>query len=65
MFMCRVLVGEYCLGQRDARAPEFRSGPLRFDSTVDRLVAPEIFVTFHDSAAYPEYVVSFRRVART
>ena len=34
---------------------------LRYDSTVDALTMPGIFVTYHDSQAYPEYLVTFRQ----
>merc|ERR1712022_11779 len=35
MFLCRVVVGEYCQGVRDALAPKVRMGNQLFDSTVD------------------------------
>ena len=70
LFLCRVIVGEYCLGHEGCVAPDERdsSNHLRFDSTVDRMVNPNgaaclpgIFVTYHDSQAYPEYLISFRQ----
>jgi hypothetical protein len=59
MFLWRVLVGEYCLGREDQPTPDVRSGTERYDSTVNILEAPTIFVTYHDSQAYPEYIVTF------
>lgn len=64
VFCCRVLVGEYAVGAKDVPAPPVRRAEphLLYDSTVDRLVQPEIFVTFHDAAAYPEYLIQFDRL---
>jgi hypothetical protein len=61
MFMCRVLVGEYCLGRKDQPTPDVRRGTELFDSTVNNLTDPTIFVTYHDSQAYPEYLVTFTK----
>ena len=63
VFLCRILVGEYCQGTKDILVPPVRrSDPhLLFDSTVDDERRPEIFVTFHDSQAYPEYLVTLYR----
>ena len=32
-----------------------------FDSTVDDVRNPSIFVTYHDAQAYPDYLVRFRQ----
>jgi len=32
---------------------------IRYDSTVDNMENPAIFVVYNDSAAYPEYLVTF------
>jgi len=61
MFLCRVLVGEYCLGRKDQPTPDVRMGTGRYDSTVNNLEDPTIFVTCHDSQAYPEYIVTFTK----
>jgi hypothetical protein len=61
MFLCRVVTGEFCLGQKDAPAPPARTGVILFDSTVDDLADPTIFVTYNDAQAYPEYLVRFRQ----
>jgi poly [ADP-ribose] polymerase 10/14/15 len=61
MFLCRVLVGEYCLGRKDQPPPDVRRGTERYDSTVNDLEAPTVFVTYHDSQAYPEYLFTFTK----
>ena len=59
IFACRVVVGEYCLGKRDALTPDVRSGHTLYDSTVNNLRSPSIFVTYHDAQAYPEFLIKF------
>ena len=60
MFLCRVVTGEFCLGESNAAVPPARTGDILFDSTVDNVRDPSIFVTYHDAQAYPEYLVKFR-----
>jgi len=59
MFLCRVVVGEYCRGVKDGIAPDVRSGHVLYDTTVDNVKDPSIYVTYHDAQAYPEYLVHF------
>jgi poly [ADP-ribose] polymerase 10/14/15 len=60
MLLCRVVTGEFGLGVPDALAPPARTGVILFDSTVNNLADPTIFVTYHDAQAYPEYLIRFR-----
>ena len=62
IFVCRVVVGEFCRGVSGAPAPSVRHGLQLFDSTVDIGSDPEIYVTYHDAQAYPEYMVTLRQV---
>ena len=48
MFACRVAIGEYCKGVLDALAPPTRYGNVLFDTTVDDVSDPGIYVTYHD-----------------
>lgn len=61
MFASRVCVGEYCKGKNDAREPDPKThgGYDLYGSTVDDVRTPGIFVTYHDSQAYPQYLVRF------
>ncbi|XP_058132149.1 protein mono-ADP-ribosyltransferase PARP10 [Dasypus novemcinctus] len=61
VFVARVLTGDYGLGCRGLRAPPLRDSggsPLRFDSVVDCLRQPSIFVIFHDTQALPTHLVT-------
>jgi hypothetical protein len=60
MFACRVLVGEYCQGRKDQPTPDVRQGFDLYDSTVDDVNKPSIFVVYHDGQAYPEYLITFK-----
>lgn len=61
MFQARVLTGEYDRGdERFVLPPMKPSGKGRYDSLVNVLSKPTIFVTFFDDHAYPEYLITFR-----
>lgn len=53
IFVVDVLVGEYCVGKVDAVQPDERPDKENelFDSTVDNLDDPSLFVTFNDAQA--------------
>ena len=55
------VVGEYCKGIKHAVTPAMRNALKNqlYDSTVDNVNDPSIFVTYHDAQAYPEYIVKF------
>jgi hypothetical protein len=64
MFLARVLVGQYTTGNAKLRKPP----PLYhnsdqfgkcYDSCVDNVDDPKIFVVFDSSQAYPEYLVEY------
>ena len=56
MFMCKVLVGEYTVGNDEMRIPpDKKPGGPRYNSTVDDDKDPHIFVTYSDVQAYPVY----------
>merc|ERR1711988_1307707 len=63
MFMCRVAHGEYCLGKNGALTPDVLDPATNrlYDSTVNNMHDPIMWVTYHDAQAYPEYLVQFRR----
>ncbi|TSK13158.1 Poly [ADP-ribose] polymerase 11 [Bagarius yarrelli] len=61
MFLARVLVGEYTVG-----TPHFCRPPSKdlsianfYDSCVDDVVNPKIFVIFDSNQIYPEYLIEF------
>lgn len=62
VILCRVLVGESCQGSPGQIVPgiaDHKTNRL-YDTTVDNRDKPNIFVTYKDHQAYPEYVMEFR-----
>jgi len=57
MFLASVLAGRYTLGSGD-----LQKAPEGFHSVVNGDVPPSIFVVFLIKQAYPEYVISFRKL---
>ncbi|XP_077083641.1 protein mono-ADP-ribosyltransferase PARP14-like [Siphateles boraxobius] len=61
MFVARVLTGHYAQGQPGMRTPPIRLAPdHNYDSVVDKIQNPSMFVVFHDCQAYPEYLITFK-----
>ena len=63
IFLARVVVGEYCRGVENALVPAVRDATTHahYDSTVDNVRDPSIFVTYNDAQAYPEYLIKFKQ----
>lgn len=61
VFMCRVLTGESCLGRSGQLVPDVydRATGRLHDTTVDQLPNPDIYVTYQDAQAFPEYLIEF------
>lgn len=63
MFVARVLTGVFTLGQSNMRVPPSRSdlgSHERYDSVVDKMDNPNMYVVFHDNQAYPDYLITFK-----
>ncbi|XP_053321588.1 protein mono-ADP-ribosyltransferase PARP14-like [Spea bombifrons] len=62
VYQVKMLTGRYARGEMGLRAPPSRSGndPYdQYDSIVDNLHNPSMFVAFHDNQVYPEYLITF------
>ena len=64
MFLCRVMVGDFCVGRENAKGPDKvdpdNSYSRLYDTTVDNKDKPTIFVTYNDAQVYPEYIITFK-----
>ncbi len=63
MFLARVLVGSITKGRKDLRRPPPKD-PRRptedlYDTCVDDITNPSIFVTFENRQVYPEYIITY------
>uniref|UniRef100_A0A8C4NK42 Poly [ADP-ribose] polymerase n=1 Tax=Eptatretus burgeri TaxID=7764 RepID=A0A8C4NK42_EPTBU len=60
IIQARVATGDFHIGNQNMVAPPPKSGQSElYDSLVDNVNNPTIFVIFRDDQAYPEYVISF------
>nr|XP_039265667.1 uncharacterized protein LOC120341249 [Styela clava] len=63
MFMVNVLTGEFTKGKESDKVLPIKAGSNEtYDSLVNDVKVPTIFVVFHDSSAYPTYLIHYRRV---
>ena len=63
VLLCRVAVGQWCEGNGSQITPlEIYPGTNEYyNTTVDNVNNPTMFVTYHDAQAYPEYIITIRR----
>nr|XP_006633812.2 PREDICTED: poly [ADP-ribose] polymerase 11-like [Lepisosteus oculatus] len=61
MFLARVLVGDYTMGKETYYRPpsKDKSTVNLYDSCVDDITHPKIFVIFDSNQIYPEYLIEF------
>ncbi|XP_059199634.1 poly(ADP-ribose) polymerase family member 14-related sequence 1 isoform X3 [Centropristis striata] len=62
MYVCRVLTGDFTAGQSGMITPPAKGTASvdKYDSVVDNMTTPGMFIVFHDSQAYPEYLITFK-----
>ncbi|XP_040913508.1 poly(ADP-ribose) polymerase family member 14-related sequence 1 [Toxotes jaculatrix] len=62
MYVCRVLTGDFTVGQQNMVVPPAKGlvSTQKYDSVVDNMAKPGMFVVFHDSQACPEYLITFK-----
>ncbi|XP_010163290.1 protein mono-ADP-ribosyltransferase PARP14, partial [Antrostomus carolinensis] len=64
MYLARVLTGQYCAGSGGLITPPPKNpaDPTdMYDSVVDNVKNPTMFVVFSDIQAYPEHLITFRK----
>ncbi|XP_073401705.1 protein mono-ADP-ribosyltransferase PARP15-like [Dendrobates tinctorius] len=64
IYQAAVITGRYCKGDRSYKeAPHVDGDPNkgRYDSVVDDVKNPKMFVVFRDDVAYPEYLIAFKK----
>ncbi|KAM9204062.1 protein mono-ADP-ribosyltransferase PARP12-like isoform 1-T1 [Mergus octosetaceus] len=59
MFLARVLVGEFTLGNSSYVLPPLKDGQNFYDSCVNNFSNPSIFVIFEKQQIYPEYLIEY------
>lgn len=61
MYLAKVLVGEYTVGQPRLITPPVNPAHPgdHYDSVTDNVANPSMFVVFSDIQAYPEFLITF------
>ena len=60
MYRAQVLIGRYTKSQRDMKCPpEIPGHDARFNSVVDNLYSPSIYVIFFDDQVYPGHIITY------
>ncbi|XP_061188767.1 protein mono-ADP-ribosyltransferase PARP12-like [Saccostrea echinata] len=64
MFKAKVLIGDYVKGKHDITCPPIipGKGHKRYDSCVDDVTNPSIFVVFDRNQCYPEYLIAYKEI---
>ncbi|XP_060690798.1 protein mono-ADP-ribosyltransferase TIPARP isoform X1 [Hemiscyllium ocellatum] len=69
MFLAKVLIGKYTLGKPSMRRPPPQSptdpSSDLYDSCVDNLLEPQIFVIFNDDQSFPYFIIQYEDVGNT
>lgn len=64
MYLCKVLTGEFVMGKNGMRVPPQKpsgaSAHALYDSVVNNVQNPSMFIIFNDTQAYPDYLVAFK-----
>ncbi|XP_076106097.1 protein mono-ADP-ribosyltransferase PARP15-like isoform X2 [Mytilus galloprovincialis] len=63
MYLCKVLVGDFIRGDNFMKVTPPKPGAdghIVYDSAVDNIESPNLFVVFNDTQAYPEYLIVFQ-----
>ncbi|XP_041378627.1 uncharacterized protein LOC121390775 [Gigantopelta aegis] len=59
MFLSRVLVGQYTKGESSYRRPPNRVGHTLYDSCVNDVRDPQIYIIFDMAQSYPEFLIEY------
>ena len=62
MYLCRVLTGEFTTGNGSLLVPPPKDPAkpnIKFDSVVDNVASPKMYVVFQDTQTYPEYLITY------
>ena len=63
VYQSLVLTGEFVQGAQSMIVPPQKTSTgatTRYDSVVDNVTTPSVFVVFYDTQAFPEYLISFK-----
>ena len=59
VYLARVITGEFTVASRDMIDTPTKPDDTKYDSAVDNVQNPQIFIVFQDAVVYPEYLIVF------
>lgn len=65
IFVAKVLTGDYTVGRHDMKAAPPKEGSgiaARYHSVTDKIDSPTLFVIFNDTQAFPQYLITCKKV---
>ena len=62
MVLSRVILGQYCKGKTRYLYPPRNIKRIQYNSMVDNVVNPSIFVVSNDYQCYPEFIIQFSEI---
>ncbi|XP_059365952.1 protein mono-ADP-ribosyltransferase PARP10-like [Carassius carassius] len=65
IFVARVLTGDFTVGKYDYKTAPLKESsdvPVRYHSVADQISSPTLFVIFNDTQAYPEYLITCKKI---
>ena len=61
MFVCNIIVGETCVGNGSMTVPPTKNDGKQYDTLVNSITNPSIYVICKDYHAIPKYLITFRQ----
>ena len=61
MFVCKIIVGSCCVGNSGMKVPPTKSDGTQYDTLVDTIYNPSIYVICKDYHAIPKYLITFKQ----
>lgn len=65
IFVAKVLTGEFTVGKHEIKAAPLKENsavPVRYHSVTDQINSPNLFVIFNDTQAYPQYLITCKKI---
>ena len=59
IYLARVLTGEFTLASPNMKDPPAKDNHSKYDSVVNNMANPAMYVVFYDTQAYPEHLIEF------
>ncbi|XP_077052650.1 protein mono-ADP-ribosyltransferase PARP10 isoform X2 [Siphateles boraxobius] len=67
VFVAKVLTGDFTVGKHEIKTAPLKENsavPVRYHSVTDQIDSPTLFVIFNDTQAYPQYLITCKKIYR-